>query len=44
MHENGRVYKILNDAIQAVVTGEKAPAAAMKDAQAQSARILRRYQ
>jgi sn-glycerol 3-phosphate transport system substrate-binding protein len=43
VHENGRVYKILNDAIQAVVTGQKTPAAAMKQAQAQADRVLRRY-
>ncbi len=43
VHENGRIYKILNDAIQSVLTGAKSPAAALKNAQKQAERVLRRY-
>jgi len=43
VHENGRVYKILNDAIQAALTGAKTPEKALKDAQKQAERILKRY-
>lgn len=43
VHENGRVYKILNDAIQAALTGSKTPEKALKDAQKQAERILKRY-
>lgn len=42
-HENQRVTKALNDAIQASLTGAKAPADALKDAQREADRILRRY-
>jgi sn-glycerol 3-phosphate transport system substrate-binding protein len=42
-HDNQRVTKALNDGIQAALTGAKEPAAAMKDAQAEAARILRSY-
>jgi sn-glycerol 3-phosphate transport system substrate-binding protein len=40
-HENQRVTKALNDGLQAALTGAKAPAQAMKDAQAEADRILR---
>lgn len=43
VHENGRVYKILNDAIQSALTDAKTPEKALKDAQKQADRILRRY-
>ncbi|OQY51804.1 MAG: ABC transporter substrate-binding protein [Desulfobacteraceae bacterium 4572_89] len=43
VHENGRIYKILNDAIQAALTGAKTPEKALKDAQKQAERILKRY-
>ncbi|MFK5925762.1 MAG: ABC transporter substrate-binding protein [Desulfuromusa sp.] len=43
VHENGRVYKILNDAIQAALTESKTPEKALKDAQKQAERILKRY-
>ncbi len=43
VHENGRVYKILNDAIQAALTDAKTPEKALKDAQKQANRILKRY-
>jgi sn-glycerol 3-phosphate transport system substrate-binding protein len=42
-HDNQRVTKALNDGLQAALTGAKTPAAAMKDAQAEAARILRPY-
>ncbi len=43
VHENGRVYKILNDAIQSVLTGAKSPKDALSGAQRQAERILKRY-
>ena len=42
-HENQRVTKTLNDALQAALTGTKEPARALKDAQGEADRILRRY-
>ncbi len=42
-HENGRIIKILNDAIQSVMVGSKSPQQALQKAQKQSDRILRRY-
>ncbi|MEG6504864.1 ABC transporter substrate-binding protein [Nitratidesulfovibrio sp. 1201_IL3209] len=42
-HDNQRVTKALDDAIQAAVTGSKKPADALKDAQKEAERILRRY-
>lgn len=42
-HENQRVTKALNDALQAALTGAKTPAVALKDAQAEATRILRSY-
>lgn len=42
-HENERVTKVLSDAIQATLTGNKSAGEAMKEAQAQADRILRRY-
>jgi sn-glycerol 3-phosphate transport system substrate-binding protein len=42
-HDNQRVTKALNDGLQAALTGTKPPAQAMKDAQAEAARILRPY-
>ena len=43
VHENGRVYKILNDAIQSTLTGAKSPEAVLKAAQKQAERVLKRY-
>lgn len=43
VHENGRIYKTLNDAIQAALTDAKTPEKALKDAQKQAERILKRY-
>ena len=43
-HENQRVTKALDDAIQAAVNGSKKPGDALKDAQREADRILRRYQ
>ncbi|MBI4803733.1 MAG: ABC transporter substrate-binding protein [Desulfovibrio sp.] len=42
-HENQRVTKALDDAIQAAVNGSKSPADALNEAQAEAERILRRY-
>lgn len=42
-HDNQRVTKALNDGIQAALTGAKTPEQAMKDAQAEAARILRTH-
>ncbi len=42
-HDNQRVTKVLNDGLQAALTGTKTPAQAMKDAQREAARILRSY-
>lgn len=42
-HENQRVTKTLNDALQAALTGSKESAKALKDAQGEADRILRRY-
>ncbi len=42
-HDNQRVTKALNDGLQAALTGTKTPAQAMKDAQAEADRLLRRY-
>ncbi|MBN8926843.1 MAG: ABC transporter substrate-binding protein [Rhodospirillales bacterium] len=43
-YENQRVYKALTDNIQACLNGAKTPKQAMQEAQAESDRILRRYQ
>ncbi len=43
-HEAGRVRKFLDDAIQSVLTGQASAEDALKDAQAQAERVLRRYQ
>ncbi len=43
VHENGRIYKILNDAIQSVLTGAKSPKDALSGAQKQTERVLKRY-
>jgi sn-glycerol 3-phosphate transport system substrate-binding protein len=43
VHENQRVYKALTDNIQACLTGAKAPAQAMADAQTEADRILRPF-
>jgi sn-glycerol 3-phosphate transport system substrate-binding protein len=42
-HDNQRVTKVLNDALQAVLTGAKTPQQALSDAQGESDRILRAY-
>ena len=42
-HENQRVTKALNDALQAALTGAKQPGPALAEAQREAARILRRY-
>jgi sn-glycerol 3-phosphate transport system substrate-binding protein len=42
-HDNQRVTKALNDALQAALTGTKQPGPALKDAQREAERILRAY-
>jgi sn-glycerol 3-phosphate transport system substrate-binding protein len=43
VHENARVKKFLDDAIQSVLTGAKQPDEALKAAQQQADRVLRSY-
>jgi sn-glycerol 3-phosphate transport system substrate-binding protein len=43
VHDNGRIYKIVNDAVQAAVTGSQSPQEALESAQKQSERVLSRY-
>ena len=43
VHENGRIYKFVNDAVQAAVTGTQKPAEALAVAQQQADRVLRAY-
>jgi sn-glycerol 3-phosphate transport system substrate-binding protein len=43
VHENARVKKFLDDAIQASLTGGKEPKAALTEAQSQAERVLSRY-
>jgi sn-glycerol 3-phosphate transport system substrate-binding protein len=43
-HDNQRVTKALNDALQAVLTGTKPAKAALDEAQAEATRILAQYQ
>jgi len=43
-HDNQRVTKVLNDAIQSVLIKAKTPAQALKDAQREADRLLRNYQ
>jgi sn-glycerol 3-phosphate transport system substrate-binding protein len=43
VHENARVKKFLDDAIQSVLTGAKSPEEALKTAQQQADRVLRSY-
>jgi sn-glycerol 3-phosphate transport system substrate-binding protein len=42
-YETGRVRKLLDDAIQAALTGSKTPEEALSEAQAQADRLLRPY-
>ena len=42
-YQTGRVRKLLDDAIQAVLTGAKSPQDALSSAQQQADRLLRRY-
>ncbi|CFP62845.1 extracellular substrate-binding protein [Bordetella pertussis] len=42
-HENQRVTKVLNDALQAALTGSKTPQQALTDAQREADRVLRSY-
>jgi sn-glycerol 3-phosphate transport system substrate-binding protein len=43
-HDNQRVTKVLNDGLQAALTGTKTPQQAMTDAQQEATRILKPYQ
>ena len=43
VHENGRIYKFVNDAVQAAVTGTQKPQEALAAAQQQADRVLRAY-
>lgn len=43
VHENGRIYKFVNDAVQAAVTGAQKPQQALSAAQQQADRTLRAY-
>ena len=42
-HDNQRVTKALNDALQAALTGAKEPGPALAEAQREATRILRSY-
>lgn len=42
-YQNQRITTIFNDALEAAITGEEEPAAALESAQAQADRILRAY-
>lgn len=42
-YQNQRITTILNDALEAAITGQKEPAAALEEAQAQADRILADY-
>ena len=42
-YQTGRVRKLLDDAIQAALTGAKSPKEALKSAQSQADRLLKRY-
>ncbi|MBK9081283.1 MAG: ABC transporter substrate-binding protein [Rhizobiales bacterium] len=42
-HDNQRVTKVFNDALQAAITGAKPPAVALKEAQTEAMRILKDY-
>ncbi len=44
VHENGRIYKFVNDAVQAAVTGTQKPAGGAGGAQQQSDRVLQGLQ
>ncbi len=43
VHDNGRIYKFVNDAVQSAVTGAQKPQEALAEAQQQSDRVLRAY-
>jgi sn-glycerol 3-phosphate transport system substrate-binding protein len=43
VHENGRIYKFVNDAVQSAVTGSQKPQEALAAAQQQADRVLRAY-
>ncbi|PRX17783.1 carbohydrate ABC transporter substrate-binding protein (CUT1 family) [Orenia metallireducens] len=42
-YNNGRIYQVINDNLQAAIVGDKSPAEALKDAQQEADRILKPY-
>lgn len=43
-HQNGRIYQIINDHLQAAVTGELSPEEALKQAQEEADKVLKPFQ
>jgi sn-glycerol 3-phosphate transport system substrate-binding protein len=43
-YQNGQIYRIINDKLQAAVVGDLEPADALKQAQEEADRVLSRYQ
>ncbi len=43
IHENGRIYKLMNDTVQAALTATQTPQAALDAAQRQADRVLARH-
>ncbi|MFA5448459.1 MAG: ABC transporter substrate-binding protein [Sphaerochaeta sp.] len=43
-YDSTRMWRILNDSIQSAITGEKTPAQALRDAQAEADQVMRKYQ
>ncbi len=43
-YDSTRMWRILNDSIQSAITGEKTPAQALKDAQAEADQVMKKYQ
>ena len=44
VHENGRIYKFVNDAVQSAVTGAQKPQEALAAAQQQADRVLKEFE
>lgn len=43
-YDSTRMWRILNDSIQSAITGEKTPAQALKDAQAEADTVMKKFQ
>jgi len=43
-YDSTRMWRILNDSIQSAITGEKTPAQALKDAQAEADVVMKKFQ